>query len=165
MNWTEDQLAMTLAQNRAKRAKRLAKENQTWVISPIVDSAEPLIAKATNTRPVKMKEQPLQRQIMDYLDPMAPGLWYTKVPIGPMLVGNRHAKNPMTGFPDILVCAWGHFLVIEVKVPGKMHRKDQPKQDEVQAALKKAGATVIKADNLGTVRDIVEMMRSWENRP
>ena len=62
-----------------------------------------------------MKEQDLQKQILDYLRHRGILCW--KVPLGPMLVGGgMRTKNPMSGHPDVAaVLKGGRYLAIEVK--------------------------------------------------
>ena len=97
-------------------------------------------------------EQAIQKQILDLLAVKARGggLWFSKVPLGPMKVGNSFAApNPMKGFPDILCCYRGRFIGIEVKhgSRAKHQYQDQEHQSEMPAKLREAGAVVIQVDS------------------
>lgn len=99
-----------------------------------------------------MKEQDIQRAILDLLAVKARGggLWFSKVPLGPMKVGNSFAApNPMRGFPDILCIYHGHAICIEVKYGsrGKHKYADQEHQASVHTLLRAAGATVLQVDS------------------
>ena len=102
-----------------------------------------------------MREQDIQRQVLDFLAVKAKsgGLWFSKVPLGAMKVGQHNAPNPLRGFPDILCCYHGRMIAIEVKHPNKSHGNPETRiaQARVQDALRAAGARVLVADSVGLV--------------
>ena len=107
-------------------------------------------------KPESLSEQAIQRQILDFLavKARAGGLYFTKVPLGAMKVGNqRSVPNPMRGFPDILVCYRGRFVGIEVKHPNKSHGNPETRtrQARVQGELKAAGAIILVVDSVDSV--------------
>lgn len=120
-------------------------------------------------KPESPKEQDIQRQILDLLavKARAGGLWFSKVPLGPMRVGGqRTVPNPMRGFPDILCCYHGRFIGIECKHPNKSHGnpKTRIRQARVQGGLKAAGAIILVVDSVDSVAAFFGEYDA-ENRP
>ena len=89
-------------------------------------------------RPVLMSEQALQRQCLDFLRlKYGSRVFVRKMPVGPMKVGDgASARNPLAGFPDILLCLGGRFIGVEVKLPGG---KISPIQAITHDAIREAG--------------------------
>ena len=110
-------------------------------------------------RPVPMTEQALQRQCLDFLRlKYGSRAFVRKVPVGPMMVQPRpgevaHAKNPLAGFPDILICLGGKFIGIEVKLPGG---RISPIQAITHDAIREAGGIV------HVIHSLDELMQAFE---
>jgi hypothetical protein len=88
-----------------------------------------------------MSESELQHAILDLLrKKYGSRAFIRKVAVGPMKVGfSASAKNPLTGFPDLLLILGGKFYGIEVKVPGG---RLSPEQAIVHDAIREAGGVV-----------------------
>ncbi len=88
-----------------------------------------------------MKEQLLQRQIINYLQKR-----------GWAIVTIQSSKR---GTPDILGCIDGRFIAIEVKAPGKLNTL-KPIQTFQLNAINDAGGIAFAADSLETVKKYIK---------
>lgn len=52
------------------------------------------------------------------------------------------SEHMMAGLPDIIVCANGHFIGLETKMPGEEHNTS-PRQDYVHGLIRDAGGSAI----------------------
>ena len=100
-------------------------------------------------------EQDIQKQIIDWLQALQ--IWVRKVPVGPMLVGNRRSvPNPLKFFPDLLVCHYGRFVVIEVKKPGATTTKARAEgQAEIREEIRAAGGIAEVVTSMAEVQAII----------
>jgi Holliday junction resolvase len=100
----------------------------------------------------RVKEQDIQRDILDYLEARGYDIW--KYPSQGMLVGKgggKRVKQKMKGIPDII--GWtneGYFLAIEVKRPGYDPSDDQ--QKFIDKVNKKGGLAFVAS----SVDDVIE---------
>ena len=98
-------------------------------------------------------EQEIQREILQYLKKT--GYLAEKVHMGSMRVGRGRAKNPLSGFPDILAVAKnrkGVLVGIEVKT---VSNKLSEEQEAWRERLEKNGAIHIVARSL---EDVIRAM-------
>ena len=91
-----------------------------------------------------MREKVVENKIKDYLT--SKGIYYFKM----------HSDGFVPpGIPDIICCWEGKFLGIEVKRPGaKNQQSEQQKIHENN--IKKAGGIYLLADDLETVKNLIE---------
>ena len=102
-----------------------------------------------------MKENEIQKQIIQYLE--AKRYMYWRNYVGPILRGQNKilSKNPLSGMPDILGVLNTHhrLFAIEVKTrKGKLHEK----QHMWIERLTKAGALCLVARHVDDVREAFE---------
>lgn len=76
-----------------------------------------------------------------------PGCWWF------MPIGGAYTS---IGIPDIVGCVHGVMFAIEVKAPGKL-KNLTPLQAMKLAEMEHAGAVVMVADDVQTVRDVFEL--------
>lgn len=89
-------------------------------------------------------ESRLSRQIMTAL--RLKGWWCTKI----------HGSEFMeAGLPDIIVCAQGVFVGLEVKMPGK-ENNTSPRQDYVHGKIGEAGGHVGVVSSIEQATEIVQ---------
>ena len=74
-------------------------------------------------------ETRLQKKIQTFLQDKYPDMFIMKVH------GSAYQRS---GIPDLLISLWGHFVALEVKMPGKIAT---PLQIQTIMALRKSGAT------------------------
>ena len=89
-------------------------------------------------------EQQTQKRILDYLK--GRGVWSVKV-----ITANRR------GCPDILVCAYGFFLALEVKRPGP-RRVSQLQQFQVDKIIEAGGTAIV----VSSVTEVVTALNRIE---
>lgn len=104
-----------------------------------------------------MKENEIQKQILQYLESKNYMHWRNYV--GPILRGHNKmlSKNPMSGMPDILGILNSHhrLFAIEVKTKkGKLHEKQHMWIDR----LIKAGTLCLVARHVDDVREVFESL-------
>lgn len=96
-----------------------------------------------------MREQVIQRAIMDWLD--SAGIVHWRVHLGAVRVKGARIKNPMRGFPDlagVLPNSPGRLFVIEVKQEDGRFNVDQVRWKDKLAAV---GVTYIIATSVEDV--------------
>lgn len=100
-----------------------------------------------------MKESQIQTQILAWLRLQFPNAFICKVPMGSSLQrGGVRGKNPMAGFPDVMVLMppMGGYIGIEIKVPGG---KLNEAQVAAHAEIRRTGGTIIVAHSLEEVQE------------
>ncbi len=94
------------------------------------------------------REQEIQSEIIEWLKSHGVLVWKCNLG-GIRFAGRGMGKNPMKGFPDLGACHDGRLIAIEVKrYDGRM----SPEQLEWKRRLEKAGAIVIVATSIESVR-------------
>jgi hypothetical protein len=98
-----------------------------------------------------MREQEIQRAIMDFLEANAITFWRCNMG-GVRISGKGRARNPMRGYPDLAgVCpsTQGRLFTIEVKTPTGRLSDDQRKWER---KLRASGVVYIIATSVADVR-------------
>ena len=93
------------------------------------------------------KESEIQSAVIERIQWMQTAgepIWFVRCPVGPMIIQRGNKKvlgtNPLRGVPDILLCAYGRFVGMEVKRPGMKPSEHQQEQiDGINAAGGLAG--------------------------
>jgi len=93
-----------------------------------------------------MKESQLQAKIIQLLK--SRGIWTVKFHAGP---------KTTTGVPDIICCHRGHFMALEVKLPGN---NPTPIQIHQQTKIRQNGGT---SEVVTSVDDVIEILRRIDN--
>jgi hypothetical protein len=79
----------------------------------------------------------------------------------PVKGGKAFKKNPMKGFPDIICCLLGRFVVIECKRKGN---KRSIEQTEFKQGIEKSGGVYITAYSWDDIsKELNERLKEWYN--
>lgn len=101
-------------------------------------------------------ESRLSRKIMDQL--RIKGIFCFKV---------HGSALMMAGLPDIIICAEGHFVGLEVKMPGQRNNTSV-RQDYVHELIKSSGGfvTVVCSvqEAMGVIDTLIEMKKSLKKK-
>lgn len=126
---------------------------------------------AAPKKPRAEREAPIQRRIQKYLAGLAPEVYAWRNNVGRGTIGSHFAQGisgpvwhegrdihfGQVGSADILCCAWGYFLAIEVKT--STGRQSEAQRD-FEARIDGAFGDYIVARSVEDVMDAIERLRA-----